>query len=52
MKNTNKQLTVLNADSIRHLVDAINERTIMKEDVLELVRKEDSYFLLYYEDCD
>lgn len=52
MKNTSKRLAALNTDSLRGLVDTINERNIMKDDVLKLYEKEDSYFLLYYEDVD
>jgi len=52
MENTNKQLTALTSDSIRRLIDTINERKIMKEDVLKLISKDGVYFLLYYESCD
>lgn len=52
MKNTQKRLTALNADSLRHLIDEVNEKQIMKDDVLKLIFKDDTYFLLYYEDCE
>ncbi len=52
MKNTRKRLTALNADSVRSLVDIINEEQIMKEDVLKLLCTNDSYYLLYYKDVD
>lgn len=52
MENTHKQLAALNSDSIRHLVNVINEKNIRKDDVLKLICEGDSYYLLYYEDCD
>lgn len=52
MEDTGKRLTVLNMHSIRSLVDTINSRGIQKDDILKIIHKEDSYFLLYYEDCD
>ena len=53
MENTRKKLMALNADSIRSLVNIVNEMGIQKEDVLgppTLVN--DSYYLLYYKNCD
>ena len=53
MENTQKQLTALNSDSIRHLINAVNERGIQKNDILgNPLYVEGSYYLLYYEDCD
>jgi len=52
MKDTNKRLTALNTDSVRHLVNIINELDIKKEDVLKLFYQDGSYYLLYYENCD
>lgn len=53
MENTRKQLTALNSDSIRSLVNAVNERGIQRDDVLgNPICINDSYYLLYYEDCD
>jgi len=52
MENTHKQLVALNSDSIRHLVNEINERCITKDDVLDLICENNSYYLLYYEDID
>ena len=52
MKNISRKLTALNADSIRHLINEVNERHIMKDDVLDLVYADDSFCLLYYEDRD
>lgn len=52
MDNTNKRLMALNSDSIRHLINAINERNIAKEDVLKLICEDHSYYLLYYENCN
>lgn len=52
MENTKKWLVALNLYSIRELVDTINNKNIRKEDVLDLIHKDDSYYLLYYEDCD
>lgn len=51
MGNTQKQLTALNTDSIRNLVNTVNELGIQKEDVLKLVCEKDSYYLLYYRDA-
>lgn len=52
MENTHKQLTALNADSIRSLVDSVNEIGIQKEDVLKLISTDDGYYLLYYQERD
>jgi hypothetical protein len=52
MENTRKQLTALNTDSIRHLVNIVNELNIKKEDVLKLFYQDGSYYLLYYVDCE
>jgi hypothetical protein len=48
MENTKKQLMALNTDSIRRLVNTINELGIEKEDVLKLFYQDGSYYLLYY----
>jgi len=52
MENTHKRLTALNADSIRVLVDAVNENGIQKDDILDIIINGDSYYLLYYQECD
>lgn len=52
MENTHKWLKALNADSIRTLVDAVNENGIQKDDVLDIIINGDSYYLLYYQECD
>ena len=52
MENTHKQLTALNAHSIRSLVDSANEIGIQKEDVLKLMSTDDGYYLLYYQERD
>lgn len=47
-------LSVLHADSLRELVETvngINETTpskILKDDIIEVFREEDGYFMLYY----
>lgn len=53
MENTRKRLTALNADSIRALVNAVNENGIQKDDILgDIITNGDSYYLLYYQECD
>jgi len=52
MENTHKRLTALNADSIRALVNAVNENGIQKDDILDIIINGDSYYLLYYQECD
>lgn len=52
MENTNKRLTALNTDSVRSLINIINEEHIMKEDVLDLLHTNGEYYLLYYKDCE
>lgn len=49
MENTYKRLTALNSDSIRQLINAINEKGIQKDDVLAFIPDKESYYLLYYE---
>jgi len=52
MENTHKQLTALNTDSVRTLINMINEMGIQKDDILKIICEQDSYYLLYYENCD
>ena len=43
-----KHLVVLQAHSLRDLVQAINDIGIQKEDIVTILDKEEGYFLLYY----
>lgn len=52
MGNIRKKLAALNADSVRALVNTVNELDIQKEDVLSLIQHDNSYYLLYYRECD
>lgn len=53
MENTHRQLTALNTDSLRALIDEVNDRQIMKDDILgSPICIDNSYYLLYYEDLD
>lgn len=53
MKNTHKKLAALNADSLRDLVNAVNEMELSKDDILGPPMYQDgSYCILYYQDCN
>ena len=41
-------MDVLQARSLRELVEKVNEKGVMKEDIVEIIREEDGFFLLYY----
>lgn len=47
MKNT-QELTALSAPTIRSLVMGINKRKIQKEDIVNILKDSDTYFVLYY----
>ena len=47
-------LSVLQANSLRALVDSVNRMNynsptkILKEDIVDIIRQDDTYFLIYY----
>lgn len=41
-------MAVLQANSLRELVDKVNDNGIMKEDIVKIVGDAENYFLLYY----
>lgn len=41
-------LTVIQAHSIRSLVEQANDAGVMKEDIVNILRDEENWFLLYY----
>lgn len=52
MGDSRKQLTALNSDTLRDLINKVNDRGIEKDDILgNPILVEDSYYLLYYTDC-
>ena len=41
-------MEVLQANSLRELVDKVNDNGVMKEDIVKIMRDNENYFLLYY----
>lgn len=50
MKNTRQKLTALSTMSLRDLVDKINERGILKENIVSIMKENDAFILFYYKD--
>lgn len=42
------ELTVLQAGSLRKLIEQANERHILKDDIVQVIKNEETFFLLYY----
>ena len=47
-KKENSYLSVLQARSLREIVEKVNTLQIKKDDVLNIITLEDSFYLLYY----
>lgn len=43
-----KAMAVLQAYSMRNLVEQVNKNEIQKEDIVQLVKEHDTFFLIYY----
>lgn len=43
-----KQLKVLEAPTLRGVVDKVNELKITREDIVQLLEKNEIYLLMYY----
>jgi hypothetical protein len=43
-----KVMAVLQAYSMRNLVDQVNKNEIQKEDIVNLIKEHDTFFLIYY----
>lgn len=53
MDNKKKTLAVLQAHSLRDIVDTINQQNktdfpILREDIVSLLKEDETYFMLYY----
>ena len=48
MENDDYGMAVLQAHSLRNLVEQVNEKGIMKEDIVKVFKEEETFFLLYY----
>ena len=46
--NLKKTLTVVQGYGLRKIVDTVNNLGIQKEDIVNILRSDDEYFLLYY----
>jgi len=51
MKDTRKQLAGLNARTLRELIAEANSRGVMKDDIVQAVRTDDHWVMLYYEEA-
>lgn len=43
-----KSLNVMYSHSLRDLVDAVNEASLQKDDIVNIFKAEENYVLLYY----
>ena len=41
-------MEVIQASSLRELVEKVNDKGVMKEDIVDFVKDEENFFLLYY----
>lgn len=41
-------MSCIQANSLRKLVDTVNDNGIMKEDIVQIIKDEETFFLLYY----
>lgn len=56
MEETKKHLTYIQASSLRELIERVNtfnhyspEKSILKDDIVEILKEEGTFILLYYE---
>lgn len=43
-----KQLTAINSFTLRNLIDKVNELGIQKEDIVNIIKENETFLLLYY----
>lgn len=48
MEKKNKTMDVLQAYSLRDLIQEVNKASIQKEDIVKVFENDNGYFLLYY----
>lgn len=50
MNNTKQELTALNCMSLRSLIDKVNALGIQKNQIVDIVYRNETFSLLYYRD--